>query len=187
MAFKTASRAMRNRPSSANSMMLPRRSASKPRTALTPPLPIFETHAQPRRPTAARASLAAPAGSRSTLRMWMLPSRVGPSRATSRVRRIERELGQKPFSRGIPTRDLFELDQIGAPRDGVLVEAFEMRLVPQTGTHEFSRPAAPSRTQAGDGLDKRPPVVAGAGRRRDIEEGSDRISRPDHVVEYFPR
>ena len=30
-----------------------------------PPLPVFETHAQPRRPTAARASLSAPDGSRS--------------------------------------------------------------------------------------------------------------------------
>ena len=57
-----------------------------------------------------------------------------------------------------------------------------MRLVPQTGTHEFSRPAAPCRAQAGDRLDKPPPVVGGAGRRRQSEEGSDRISRPDHVV-----
>ena len=110
-----------------------------------------------------------------------------PGLVAVRVRRIEREFGQKPLSRGIPTRDLFELDQIGAPRDGVLMEAFELRLVPQTGTHEFSRPAAPSRTQAGDGLDKRPPVVAGAGRRRHIEEGPDRISHPHYVIEYFLR
>ena len=110
-----------------------------------------------------------------------------PGLVAGRVRRIERELGQKPFSRGIPTRDLFELDQVGAPRDGVIMQAFEMWLVPQTGARQFSRPAAPSRTQAGDRLDKRPPVVAGAGRQRHIEEGSDRISRPHHAIEYLLR
>src|SRR5215471_15401425 len=60
MAFTTASRAMRNKPSSIDSMMLPRRSASKPRTAPTPPLPMFETHAQPHRSVAARTSLSEP-------------------------------------------------------------------------------------------------------------------------------
>jgi hypothetical protein len=38
-----------------------------------------------------------------------------------RVRRIERELRQESFSRGISSRDLFELDQVGAPCDGVLM------------------------------------------------------------------
>jgi hypothetical protein len=44
-------------------------------------------------------------------------------------------------------RDLFELDQVGAPRDGVLMQDFEMRLVPHTGAGEFSWPAAPSRAE----------------------------------------
>jgi hypothetical protein len=35
-----------------------------------------------------------------------------PGLVAGRVRWIERELGQKPFSRGIPTRDLFELDAV---------------------------------------------------------------------------
>src|SRR5439155_26264715 len=71
-----------------------------------------------------------------------------PGLVAGRVRRIERELRQEPLSRGISTRNLFELDQVGAPRDGVLMQAFEMWLVPHTGAREFSRPAAPSRAQA---------------------------------------
>ena len=47
-----------------------------------------------------------------------------------RVRRIEREFGQETLPRGIAARDLFQLDQVGMPRDGILVDAFEMRFVP---------------------------------------------------------
>ena len=38
-----------------------------------------------------------------------------PGLVAGRVRRIERELRQEPLSRGISTRDLFELDQVGTP------------------------------------------------------------------------
>src|SRR5271155_2343973 len=108
---------------------------------------------------------------------WSLVASGGSS--VSSVRNRSRE--------GYSTRYLFELDQISAPRDDVLMEAFEMRLLPQTGTHELSRATPSSRAQGCDCLDKGPPVVAGAGRRRRIEEGSDRISRPHHVVQHPPR
>src|SRR6266480_5156459 len=61
-----------------------------------------------------------------------------------RVRRIERQFYQETLPRGIPTRNLFKLDQVGAPRHNVLMQSFEMRFVPPTGALEFSRPAAPS-------------------------------------------
>ena len=110
-----------------------------------------------------------------------------PGLVAGRVRRIERQLRQEPLSRGISARDLFELDQVGAPRDGVLMQAFEMRLVPHTGAGEFSRPDAPSRAEAYKCFQKPPPIVGGAGRRRRIEESSDRVGRPHHVIEYSLR
>src|SRR6202035_2346703 len=60
-----------------------------------------------------------------------------------RIRRIERQFCQETLPRGIPARDLFKLDQVGAPRHGVLMQPFELRFVPPTGALEFSRPAAP--------------------------------------------
>jgi len=110
-----------------------------------------------------------------------------PGLVAGRFRRIKRELRQEPLSRGISIRNLFELDQVGAPRDGVIMQAFEMWLVPQTGARQFSRPAAPSRAQAYNCLDKPPPIVGGAGRRRRIEEGSDWVDCPHHVAEYSLR
>ena len=46
-----------------------------------------------------------------------------------RVRRIERQFCQETLPRGIPARNLFKLDQVGAPRHGVLMQPFEMRFV----------------------------------------------------------
>ena len=83
-----------------------------------------------------------------------------------RVRRIERQFCQETLPRGIPARNLFKLDQVSTPRHGVLMQSFEMRLVPPTGTLEFTRPAAPSLTQVANRLYKCLPVVCGARRRR---------------------
>src|SRR6201987_2334535 len=89
-----------------------------------------------------------------------------PGLVAGRVRRIERKLREEPLSRGISARDLFELDQVSAPRDRVLMQAFEMRLVPHTGAGEFSRPAAPSRAETYECFQEPPPIVGGASRRR---------------------
>jgi len=42
------------------------------------------------------------------------------------VRRIEGELRQEPLARRIAARDLLELNEVRAPRGGILVNALEM-------------------------------------------------------------
>src|SRR5262249_10766678 len=49
-----------------------------------------------------------------------------------RVGRIERKFGEETLAGGIAACDLFELDEIGAARVRVLVDALKMRLVPET-------------------------------------------------------
>src|SRR5215831_2328259 len=81
-----------------------------------------------------------------------------------RVRRIERQFCQETLPRRIPARNLFKLDQVGAPHQSVLMQPFEMRFVPPMGALEFSRPAAPSTAQVADHLDKCLPFLGRARR-----------------------
>src|SRR5215469_5165763 len=104
-----------------------------------------------------------------------------------RVRRIERQFCQETLPRRISARNLFKLDQVGAPHQSVLMQPFEMRFVPPMGALEFSRPAAPSTAQVADRLDKCLPFLCRARRRRRIEQRPDWICRPDHMVEHSPR
>ena len=62
-----------------------------------------------------------------------------------RIRRIERQFGQEAFAGGIAAGDLFELDQIGAAGLGILVNAVEMRFVPEPRALEIGRPFRISR------------------------------------------
>ena len=41
-----------------------------------------------------------------------------------RVRRVERQFGEEALARGIARRDLFELQQVGKARCGVVVNTF---------------------------------------------------------------
>ena len=59
-----------------------------------------------------------------------------------RVRRIEREFRQEPLARGIAAGDLLELQEVGAPDGGILVNALEMRFVPEARALQFGRPAS---------------------------------------------
>ena len=61
-----------------------------------------------------------------------------------RVRRIERQFGQEALARRIAAGDLLELDQVGAAGLGILVDALEMRLVPQPRAFEIGRPVRPA-------------------------------------------
>jgi hypothetical protein len=56
--------------------------------------------------------------------------------------------------------DLFQLDQIRTPDDGIFMDAVEVRFVPETSTLQFGRPAGAACTQITNGLDKCSPVVA---------------------------
>ena len=57
------------------------------------------------------------------------------------VRRIERQFGQEPLARRIAGGDLLELHEIGAARGRILVDALEMRLVPEPRALDLGRPA----------------------------------------------
>ena len=46
------------------------------------------------------------------------------------VGRIERQFGEEAFSGRIGARNLLELDKVGAPDLGILMDSFQMRLVP---------------------------------------------------------
>ena len=62
-----------------------------------------------------------------------------------RVGRIERQLGQESFARWIAGGDLLELEQVSPPRLGVVVDAVEMRFVPEAGALEIGRPVRVAR------------------------------------------
>ena len=100
-----------------------------------------------------------------------------------RVRRIEGDFRQEPLARGIAASNLLELYEIGASRGGILVNAFEMRFVPEACTLEFGRPACAASIQVSDGFHEGPPAVSGTGWRGCLAERADRISRGHHVVE----
>src|ERR1700738_5711177 len=59
---------------------------------------------------------------------------------TRRIRRIERKFGQETLPGRIATRDLLELDKIGVTGAGVLVDAIEMRFIPEARPLQFRRP-----------------------------------------------
>ena len=77
------------------------------------------------------------------------------------VRRIERQFGQEALARRIAGRDLLELQEIGLAHRGVVVDAFEMRLVPAARLRDLRRPAGSRRRQAAARLRRNP-----ASRRR---------------------
>ena len=97
-----------------------------------------------------------------------------------RVRRIEREIGQEALARGIAGGDLLELHEVGAAHGGVLVDALQMRLVPEADIFEIGRPAADLRAQPGKQLDESRPVGLGPLRRtkRRQPDRRDRASPP---------
>ena len=64
-----------------------------------------------------------------------------------RVQRIEREFGQETLPGTITVRDLLELDQIGVTCPGILVDAVEMRFMPEARPLQFRRPPRSARVQ----------------------------------------
>ena len=81
------------------------------------------------------------------------------------IRWVKRQLGKKPFARGIAGSDLFELDQIRAPDDGILMDAVEVRLVPEPSALQFGRPTGTTCTQILNGRDKVAPIFTANPRR----------------------
>src|ERR1700761_6749124 len=77
-----------------------------------------------------------------------------------RVRRVERQFGQEAFTRRISASYLFELNKIGAPCFGVLMDAVEMRLIPEPGAFQIRWPFR--RAEVPDSFDENGPIVAGA-------------------------
>jgi len=76
------------------------------------------------------------------------------------VRRIERKLGQEALARRIAGRNLFKLNQISATNFRVLMDPFEMWIVPDAGKLEICRPCGLA--DVSDHLNERGPVGTGA-------------------------
>ena len=87
-----------------------------------------------------------------------------------RVRRVEGEVGEEALAGGIGLGDALELDEVGGAHRGIVMEPFEVRLVPEADTLDLGGP--------GRGLGKRGvergegrPVPGRAGRRRETGNG----------------
>jgi hypothetical protein len=101
------------------------------------------------------------------------------------VRRIQRQFGQKPLAGWIAARDLFKLDEVGAPRLGVLVNAFQVRFIPEPRPFEVD--GSFRITQVADGPNEGFPVIAGAGRRGQAAKCCEWIGCFRHLIEYALR
>jgi len=100
-----------------------------------------------------------------------------------RVRRIEREFGQETLPGRITVRDLLELDQIGVTCPGILVDAVEMRFVPEARPLQFRRPPRSARVQIGNCLDEVGSDSAGPWRRWRAGKRANRIGCLHHAVQ----
>ena len=99
-----------------------------------------------------------------------------------RVGRIERQLGEKAFARGVTGCDLLKLDEVGVTGLGILVDPVQMRLVPQAGQFEVGRPVRMAKIR--DGTDERCPGFAGARRGRCECKSCNGIGVVSHVIEH---
>src|SRR5512139_3047053 len=87
-----------------------------------------------------------------------------PGLVAACLRRVEGQLRQELLARGIAGGDLLELDEIGAARCRVLVNALQMRLVPKPHELHVRGPCATPRAQAAIEIDERWPVSLGTRR-----------------------
>ena len=76
---------------------------------------------------------------------------------------------------------LFELDEIGLARFRILVDATEVRFVPQPRALDIGGPFCMAKL--GDGLDEYAPVLTGAGQRGQCAQRVDRIGGFRQMVE----
>src|SRR3984893_15342570 len=94
---------------------------------------------------------------------------------TGRVRRIERQLRQEPFAGRITRRDLLKLHEISLPQGGVLVHAFQMRVVPAPRMLDLRGPTRAAGVNVLESGNEGRPVLARSGGRRDIAKSSEWI------------
>ena len=80
-----------------------------------------------------------------------------------RVGRVEGELGEEALARGIAGGDLLELEEVVPADDGVVVDALEVRLVPEAHALQVGRPAG-LRRRAGPRPARRTPASRAAAR-----------------------
>jgi hypothetical protein len=100
---------------------------------------------------------------------------------------IEGQLGEKALARRIAGSDLLKLDEIGAARLGILVNALQMRLIPQPRALEFGRPAGLTRVQQRDSLNEAVPILARAGWSWQIDERADGIGSQADMLQHALR
>jgi hypothetical protein len=79
------------------------------------------------------------------------------------IRRIECELGQEPFSRREPRRDVLQLNEIQTSDMRVGVKSLQVWRVPLADIAKISRPAGVVRAQTLNQIAERGPVLLGRG------------------------
>ena len=102
---------------------------------------------------------------------------------TCRVRRIEREFGEKTLAARIGRGDLHELQEIGLPHHGIVMDAIEMRLVPAADEIDLGRPAGRTGAHKTKRLDECGPMLGRGRRRLDLAQCGSRIAVPCNAVE----
>ena len=98
---------------------------------------------------------------------------AGP--VAGRIRRIERQLGQKSLAARIGRGDLDELQQIGLAQHGIVVDAVEVRLVPAAHQVELGGPARRAAADQANRLDKGGPMLGRRRRRLDVAQRGHRV------------
>src|SRR5215471_2690333 len=87
-----------------------------------------------------------------------------PGVSAGRIGRIEHQLGQEVHSRPIADDNLLKLDQICPARNGIVIDAVEMGLVPTPRALQLSGPSGSALAEASDHFQEAVPMVAGASR-----------------------
>jgi len=91
------------------------------------------------------------------------------------------------LSRPIADGNLLKLDQICPARNGIVIDAVEVGLVPKASPLQFGRPPGSVRAEAGDHFQEAVPVVAGASRWRRVCEDPARLRRHDVIEDALRR
>jgi hypothetical protein len=104
---------------------------------------------------------------------------------TRGVRRIERKLGQEALTRRIAGRNLFKLNQISMTNFRVLMDTFQMRLIPKAREFEVSGPSGFA--EFSNRLNKGSPIGTGSGRDRHIPQRCARVRAFRKCVQHTVR
>src|SRR6516164_1081813 len=90
----------------------------------------------------------------------ILVKRIRPRAATRCVRWIEGQLGEKPLSAFVASRDLFQLGNIGGAEMSVIVQPLQVWLVPLPNELKFRWPSRFAVSHSANKLGKARPIFS---------------------------